>query len=96
MANIDIAGNIRAVELMKVELLRKLTDLFSHIYTEPDSVSGDNIANDCASLIALSAMLGKRLGVSYEDTYSELLKLLKSKDGLNPVFGDKNELLEKL
>lgn len=77
MDNLDIASNIKAVELMKVELLQKVTDLYSHIYAEPDSESGERLAKDCAEICAITLGLGKRLGVGYDETLARLSDILE-------------------
>ena len=51
---IDIANNIKTVELLKVELLQKVTDLFGDISAETDCETLTNLTEDTACLLNLS------------------------------------------
>ncbi len=63
---INIANNIKTVELLKVELLQKVTDLFGDISAETDSETLTRLTGDTAALINVACLLAARLGVDYE------------------------------
>lgn len=70
---IDIANNIKAVELLKVELLQKVTDLFGDISADGDFETNRRIACDAGNLMNIVCLLGMRLGVEYDDIKSAML-----------------------
>lgn len=100
MEYIDVANNIKAVEMLKVEILRSMTELFADITAEADSDSASRLAEDAARLINMTFLLCGRLGVSYEEIYPCMKSLLKSGIAQQHViekrFGDLSSLLEKL
>lgn len=100
MEHIDIANNIKAVEMMKVEILQNITNLFADISAEADSDSAARLADDAARLINMTFLLCGRLGVSYEEIQPRMKRLLESgiEEGhmIEKRFGDLSNLLKKL
>ncbi len=100
MEHIDIANNIKAVEMMKIEILQDITNLFADITAEADSDSAGRLADDAARLINMTFLLCGRLGVSYEEIRPRMERLLE--DGIaqqhmmEKRFGDLSSLLKKL
>ena len=97
---IDIANNIKSVELLKTEILQSLTDLYGDIAAEADFDTENQIASDAANIISLVYLLCKRLGVKYDDINMHMREKLKQgiseRHNLEKRFGDLSELLEKL
>lgn len=97
---INIAENIKTVEILKVEILQKITDLFGDIAAEADGETYARIADDAANLINLVYIIASRLGVSYEDIEDRIR--LKLADGVQQQhiierkFGDLSKLLTVL
>lgn len=97
---IDIANNIKAVELLKIEILQNVTDLFGDIAAEADSETRERITGDAARLIAQTYLLCSRLGVDFLDVEGDMKAMLK--DGiahrhiLERRFGDLRALLGHL
>ncbi|MEG1442450.1 MAG: MazG-like family protein [Oscillospiraceae bacterium] len=95
---IDIANNIRAVELLKLEILQKVTDLFGDISPGADNETFSRISQDSAALISLTYLLSSRLGVKFDDINEEMKKslLIGIKDNhiLERKYGDLSELLD--
>lgn len=100
MEHIDIANNIKAVEMMKVEILQNITNLFADITAEADSDSAMRLADDAARLINMTFLLCGRLGVAYDEIRSRMKAYLN--DGIaqqhmiEKRFGDLSNLLDKL
>ena len=97
---IDIANNIKAVELLKVEILQNVTDLFGDISAEADSETGKRISQDAARLICQTYLLCSRLGVSFDEINSDMSKMLRGgieqRHILERRFGDLSLLLDRL
>ncbi len=100
MMEIDIANNIKAVELLKVELLEKLTNLYGDIAAEADSESDTRIARDAADIIIMVRLLCRRLGIDYTTVNSEIEARLQTEaeEGhiLERRFGDLSALLSEI
>ncbi len=97
---IDIANNIKAVELLKVETLQKLTDLFGDIAAEANGETTDRIAEDGAALICSVYLLCHRLGVDFTEMDTKMKAMLRTgmqeKHLLERRFGDLQTLLDCL
>lgn len=97
---IDVANNIKAVELLKVEILQNVTDLFGDISAEADSETGKNISQDAARLICQTYLLCSRLGVSFDEIQSDMTDMLRGgieqKHILERRFGDLSALLDSI
>ncbi len=74
---INIANNIKTVELLKVELLQKVTDLFGDISAETDSETAARLADDAAALINIAFVMAARLGIDYESVGFAMGRKLK-------------------
>ncbi len=61
---IDVANNIKAVELLKVELMESVTELFGEIAAESSNETPANIADCSADIILITKLLSRRLGVT--------------------------------
>lgn len=96
----DIANNIKAVELLKVEMLQNITDLFGDIAAEADEETGKRIAQDGARLICQTYLLCSRLGVEFSDIDDYMKQLLaegiKEEHLIERRFGDLKKLLHGL
>ncbi len=94
---IDIANNIKAVELLKVEILQNVTDLFGDISAEADSETRERITQDAARLIGQTYLLCSRLGVGFEEIGGEMRAMLRGgiaqRHILERRFGDLSALL---
>ena len=97
---IDIANNIKTVELLKVELLQKVTDLFGDISAETDSETLTNLTEDTACLLNVAYVLAFRLGVDFDDINDVMKQKLKSEIDsehfIERRYGDLSKLLKSL
>jgi hypothetical protein len=98
--NAQVANNLKAVELIKVEILHSLTKLFGDIIAEPDEGGENAIADDAANIITLTYLLSMRLGVNHDAITKKmkikLKKSIASNHNLEARFGDLSELLGEL
>lgn len=85
---INIANNIKTVELLKVELLQKVTDFYGDISAEPDSETLTRLTDDAAALINVAYVLAARLGIDYDDISDAMRRKLKDEI-------DNNHLIER-
>lgn len=97
---IDIASNIKTVELLKVELLQKVTDLFGDISAESDSETLSRLTADTANLLNITYVLASRLGVNFDDInevmQSQLNTEIKDKHFIEKKYGDLSILKKDL
>lgn len=97
---IDIANNIKTVELLKVELMQKLTDFCGDIAAEPDCETLTNLTADAAGLINIAYITAMRLGVEAQDINEMMLKQLdaeiKNNHLIEKRYGDLSELRRAL
>ncbi len=75
---IDVAANIKAIELLKVELLQNITDFFGDICAENDSDTDERIAGHTADIILVTKLLSKRLGVDSVRVENIMIKKLEN------------------
>lgn len=85
---IDIANNIKTVELLKVELLQKVTDFFGDISAEPDCETMLHLTEDVANLINIAYVMALRLGLEFDDINEMMIKQLSAEI-------ENNHLIEK-
>ena len=94
---IDIANNIKAVDLLKVEILQNVTDLFGDISAEADKETREDLTEDAARLITKIYLLCSRLGLDYDDITDDMKAMLKEGIGSGHIlerrFGDLSALL---
>lgn len=97
---IDIANNIKAIELIKIEILQNITDLFGDLVAEADRENRDRLIKDAARLLGQTYLLCSRVGISPEEVEEEMKAMLR--DGvekqhiLERRFGDLTGLLKHL
>ncbi len=85
---IDIANNIKTVELLKVELLQKITDFFGDISAEPDCETLSHLTEDVANLINIVYIMSMRLGLEFDDINESMIRQLD-------IEIENNHLIEK-
>jgi len=97
---IDIANNIKTVELLKVELMQKLTDFCGDIAAEPDCETLTNLTCDAAGLINIAYVTAMRLGIEIEDINEMMIKQLdaeiKNNHLIEKRYGDLSRLREAI
>ncbi|HZJ84829.1 MAG TPA: MazG-like family protein [Syntrophomonadaceae bacterium] len=90
---IDIAKNLRTIEWLKAELLDGVALLFKSLLRASTETVGDILA----SIIMITYVLGKRLGLSFEaiDTKikNKLNKQINEEHELEEWYGDLTNLL---
>lgn len=97
---IDIANNIKTVELLKVELLQKLTDFCGDMAAEPDCESLTNLTSDAAGIINIVYLIAMRLGLDTEDIKEMMIRQLDREISNNHLiekrYGDLSHLRQFL
>lgn len=91
----DITKNVKIIEWIKNEILMSVSDLFNLLFKGVKSI--DDALQDCiASIIMLSYLLGKRLGIDfYEIDYKIKQKVkqgIKEEHSIETWFGDLSDL----
>lgn len=98
--DIDVANNVKAIELLKVEILQNIASMFGNIISEPSDDIGEIISDNAANIISLTYLLCKRLGIGQkivnEKMKIKLQKSIENNHNLEKRFGDLGELLAKL
>jgi len=93
----DIIKNLRTVEWLKAEMLMSIASLYE-LLAKGEEDSKEEVEDLTSNIILLSYLLGKRLGVSYDDINSNLedkIKLNLIKDHkIEKWYGDLSELLD--
>lgn len=95
----DITKNVKIIEWIKNEILMSVSDLFNLLFKGVKSI--DDSLRDClASIIMLTYLLGKRLGISFDDIdykIKEKVKQgIKEEHSLETWFGDLSSLEEHM
>ena len=62
----DITKNVKIIEWIKNEILISVSDLFNLIFKGVKPID-DKLQNTLANIIMLTYLLGKRLGVDFDD-----------------------------
>lgn len=97
---VDIANNIKSLEILKIEILQNVTNLLGDILKEPNEESENEIVNDAANIITLVYLLSRRLGIDERVIMTKMkIKLQKSIDenhNLEKNFGDLTALLDSI
>ncbi len=97
--NVDVIKNFRTIEWLKSEILTSIARLYEILATGEENTKED-MEDLLSNIILLSYLLGRRLGLDYEDINLNL----KNKIKLNIVqdhqiekwYGDLSQLLELL
>lgn len=91
----DITKNVKIIEWIKNEILLSVSDLFNLLFKGVKSI--DDSLHDCiASIIMLSYLLAKRLGIDFNEIdykIKEKLKQgIKEEHSIETWFGDLSDL----
>lgn len=97
--DMDIIKNLRTIEWLKSEILTSIANLYQ-LLAKGEEYIKDDIEDLITNIMLLSFLLGKRMGIDYEDIGSNL----KDKVKLNILeghkiekwYGDLSELMEFL
>ena len=97
--NVDVIKNFRTIEWLKSEILTSVANLYEILATG-DENSKEDMEDLLSNIILLSYLLGRRLGLDYEDINLNLknkIKLNIVKDHqIEKWYGDLSQLLELL
>lgn len=97
--NVDVIKNFRTIEWLKSEILTSIARLYEILATGEENTKED-IEDLLSNIILLSYLLGRRLGLDYEDINLNLknkIKLNIIKDHqIEKWYGDLSQLLELL
>ncbi len=95
--DMDIIKNLRTIEWLKSEILTSVANLYELLARGEDNIKED-IEDITSNIILLSYLLGKRLGLNYEDINSNLIDKIKlnliEDHKIEKWYGDLSELLE--
>ena len=98
--DIDVANNIKAVELLKVELLENIANLYGEIAAEPSCDTSANLASHAADIIIITKILCRRLGVDAElinnEMRNKLICEIQNEHILERRFGDLSLILSEI
>ncbi len=97
---IDVANNIRSVELLKVELLDSIASFYGEIAAEACDETPMNIADSAAKIIVITKVLCRRLGVDFELINAAMCEKLKCEIANGHIterrFGDLSAVLREM
>ncbi len=97
--NVDVIKNFRTIEWLKSEILTSIASLYEILATGEENTKED-MEDLLSNIILLSYLLGRRLGLDYEDINLNLknkIKLNIVKDHqIEKWYGDLSQLLELL
>lgn len=95
--DIDIIKNMKTVEWLKAQLLSTVSSLYTTLSNGEENTK-ENIEDIISNIILNSLLIGKRLGLSYEDienTLKENIKInLIEEHKIEKWYGDLSSLLE--
>lgn len=95
--NIDITKNIKLIEWLKSELLTALASLYE-LLVKGVKNSQEAVLDILANIILLTYLLGKRLGVSFENIDAKIESKLKlgvvEEHNIEKWYGDLSDLME--
>ena len=83
----DITKNVKIIEWIKNEILISVSDLFNLIFKGVKPID-DKLQNTLANIIMLTYLLGKRLGVDFDEIDYEI----KEEHSIETWFGDLSKL----
>ena len=75
----DITKNVKIIEWIKNEILMSISDLFNFIFRGVKPMD-DKLQNTLANIIMLTYLLGKRLGVGFDEIDYKIKE--KAKEGI--------------
>lgn len=91
---IDIAKNLRTIEWLKAELIEGVAVLFKSLLKTGSDATSDALS----SIIMITYILGKRLGISFQSIdakiKTKLNNQIKDKHELEEWYGDLSDLLK--
>ncbi len=91
----DITKNVKIIEWIKNEILMNVSDLFNLLFKGVKSID-DSLQNSIANIIMLSYLLGKRLGISFENIDYKIKEKakqgIKDEHSIETWFGDLSNL----
>ena len=94
LKEIDIAKNLRTIDWLKAELIDGVGVLFKSLL----KTGSDTTSDALASIIMITYILGKRLGLSFQSIDSKIKNKLYSQIGdgheLEEWYGDLSDLLK--
>lgn len=95
----DITKNVKIIEWIKNEILISISDLFNLLFKGVKPID-NGLQNAIANIIMLSYLLGKRLGISFDEidyTIKEKAKEgIKEEHSIETWFGDLSKLEEHI
>lgn len=95
--DMDIIKNLRTIEWLKSEMLTSVANLYEILVKGEDDMR-EEVENLTSNIILLSYLLGKRLGLNYENINSSLQDKIKlnliENHKIEKWYGDLSELLE--
>lgn len=93
---LDIARNLRIVEILKSELLEDITVLYRHLADPVMEDTREVAAESLSDMIVIAYLLGKRLGVDYATMDRHISKKIRlgliNENEIEKYFGDLSEL----
>ena len=95
----DITKNVKIIEWIKNEILISISNLFNLLFKGVKPID-NGLQNAIANIIMLSYLLGKRLGISFDEidyTIKEKAKEgIKEEHSIETWFGDLSKLEEHI
>ena len=88
----DITKNVKIIEWIKNEILISVSDLFNLIFKGVKPID-DKLQNTLANIIMLTYLLGKRLGISFDEIDYKIKE--KSRQGIKEEHSIVLELIRK-
>jgi len=95
--DIDIIKNMRTIEWLKAQLLSSIANLYDALANGEENTK-ENLEDLISNIILEALLLGKRLGLKYEDIVSALKENIKinliEEHKIEKWYGDLSLLLE--
>lgn len=95
--DIDIIKNMRTIEWLKAQLLGSIANLYGALASGEENTK-ENLEDLISNIILESLLLGKRLGLKYEDIESALRENIRinliEEHKIEKWYGDLSILLE--
>lgn len=97
--DVDIIRNLRTIEWLKSEMLISIANAYKLLAKGEDDIK-ENLEDLISNMVLLSYLLGKRLGLKYEDIDSNIQEKIKlnliEDHKIEKWHGDLSELLEHI